>query len=183
MFAPKLLVAGVAALMMQSAMAADTTMFDAFAVDFGTGTRTQRVQLSARSESDHKFFQSNGTHLGLYFEADVGFWRANHWHNIAGASENLMDIGLTPVWRFQNDNKKGLYAELGIGAHLLSKLYDNDTYRLSTAFEFGDHIGIGYVLDNQWEIGAKIQHFSNGGIKHPNTGVNFAVVNATYHFK
>lgn len=182
MFAPKLLVAGVAALMMQSALAADNSMFDAVSVDFGTGTRTQRIQLSASADSGHKFFQSNGTHLGLYYETNVGFWRANHWNNVAGASENLMDIGFTPVARFQNDSKKGFYAEMGIGYHLLSKLYNNDTYKLSTAFQFGDHIGIGYVLDNHWEIGAKIQHYSNAGIKHPNTGVNFAVVKATYHF-
>ena len=41
---------------------------------------------------------------------------------------------------------------------------------------------MGYVLANGWDIGAKIQHFSNGGYKKPNSGVNFFVVKAGYHF-
>ncbi len=182
MFAQILFAAAALALGMQSASADDARLFDAVSVDFGTGTRTQRIQVSASADLERKFFQSNGTHLGTYLETNFGAWRANHWNNETGHSENLVDIGFTPVLRFQNDSKKGLYAEIGIGYHLLSKLYNNDTYKLSTAFQFGDQIGIGYVLDNHWEIGAKIQHFSNGGIKHPNTGVNFAVIKASYHF-
>ena len=69
-----------------------------------------------------------------------------------------------------------------VGFHRLSKLYDNDTYRLSTHFQFGDHVGIGYVFNNKWEIGAKIEHFSNGGYKKPNTGVNFFDIKTSYHF-
>jgi hypothetical protein len=38
------------------------------------------------------------------------------------------------------------------------------------------------VFDNKWEVSAKIQHFSNGGIKEPNSGVNYGVVKAAYHF-
>jgi lipid A 3-O-deacylase len=182
MFAPKLFAAAAAILVMQAAAAAETPLFDAVSLDVASGTRTQMIRFSANAETDLKFFQSNGTHLGMYWESSVGAWRANHWRNVDGASESLVDIGITPVFRFQNDSKKGLYAELGIGYHLLSKLYNNDTYRLSTAFQFGDHVGIGYVFDNHWEFGAKIQHFSNGGIKHPNTGVNFLDLKASYHF-
>ena len=66
--------------------------------------------------------------------------------------------------------------------HQLSKFYNNDGHRLSTLFEFGDHIGIGYVFKNHWEIGAKIEHFSNGGYSEPNSGVNFFDVRTIYHF-
>lgn len=182
MSAPKLLAAAAALLVMHSATAADTPLFDAVSVDLATGTRTQRIQISGSNELDVKFFHSNGTHLGSYLEYNVGFWRANHWNNETGHTERLYDIGLTPVFRFQNDNKKGAYAELGIGYHLLSRLYNNDTFRLSTAFQFGDHVGIGYVFDKHWEIGGKIQHYSNAGIKHPNTGVNSVVFKTSYHF-
>lgn len=46
-----------------------------------------------------------------------------------GRRKNLWDIGFTPVFRFQNDNKKGLYYEAGIGVHALSELYNNDDNR------------------------------------------------------
>jgi len=77
---------------------------------------------------------------------------------------------------------RGFYMEGGIGFHRLSDLYNNDGRRLSTLFQFGDHIGAGYIFDNKWEIGAKIQHFSNGGYRKPNSGVNFIEVKGAYHF-
>ncbi len=58
----------------------------------------------------------------------------------------------------------------------VSELYNNDNNKLSTAFQFGDHLGAGYVFNNGWELGMKLQHFSNGGIKKPNSGVNFITV-------
>jgi hypothetical protein len=54
--------------------------------------------------------------------------------------------------------------------------------RLSTHFQFGDHIATGYVFDNNWEVALKLQHFSNGGYKKPNTGINYIEVKAAYHF-
>ncbi|WP_423682369.1 acyloxyacyl hydrolase [Undibacterium sp. WLHG33] len=44
------------------------------------------------------------------------------------------------------------------------------------------HIGVGYVFNNGWEAGLKIQHFSNGAIKKPNPGVNVATLIVGYHF-
>jgi len=66
--------------------------------------------------------------------------------------------------------------------HMLSKLYNNSDNRLGTHFQFGDHIGMGYVFDNKWEAGVKLQHFSNGGYKKPNSGVNYLELKVAYHF-
>jgi len=63
---------------------------------------------------------------------------------------------------------------------LLSELYDNNDRKLSTAFQFGDHVGIGYVFQNNLDLGLKVQHFSNGSIKQPNQGINFGVVRVSY---
>jgi len=101
---------------------------------------------------------------------------------VPGATQNIGDIGITPVLRWQSDDKHGLYAEAGIGAHLLSEVYNNNGRAFSTSFQFGDHIGVGYVFNNKLDIALKVQHFSNGGIKHPNSGVNFAVLKAGYPF-
>jgi hypothetical protein len=44
--------------------------------------------------------------------------------------------------------------------------------RFSTAFNFGDHIGIGYRTGRgEWSL--RLQHFSNAGIDTPNPGEDF----------
>lgn len=182
MFTKKVLASVATLLAMQGAYAANDQLVDSVSVDYGSAAKVQMVRLSAAKDWDVRWFQSNGTHLSGYWELSAGAWKESQYKNISGNTAHLWDVGFTPVFRFQNDNKKGLYYEGGIGVHRLSKLYDNDTYRLSTHFQFGDHVGIGYVFDNNWEVAGKIQHFSNGGYKKPNTGVNFLEVKAAYHF-
>jgi lipid A 3-O-deacylase len=181
MFTKKMIAAAAALLATQAAFASDK-LVDSVSVDVGTGEFVQMVRLNAAKDWDTRWFQSNGTHLSGYWEASTGVWQENRYMNQPGEERHLWDIGFTPVFRFQNDNKKGLYYEGGIGVHMLSKLYNNDDNRLSTHFQFGDHIGMGYVFDNNWEVAAKLQHFSNGGYKKPNSGVNFFELKAAYHF-
>jgi hypothetical protein len=38
------------------------------------------------------------------------------------------------------------------------------------------------VFSNGLDVGLKLQHFSNGGIKKPNSGANFAVLRVAYPF-
>ncbi len=182
----KTLVSGItlAASMMaaQAAFAADDKLVDSVYTELATGAKIKMVRVGATSDWSQRWFDSNGTHLSGYWDASFGAWRGDQYRNIPGQHQNLVDVGLTPVFRFENSNKKGWYYEGGIGVHMLSKLYDNDDNRLSTHFQFGDHLGIGYVFDNKWELAAKIQHFSNGGYKKPNSGVNYAVVKLAYHF-
>jgi lipid A 3-O-deacylase len=70
----------------------------------------------------------------------------------------------------------------GIGMHYLPSTYDNNGRQLSDDFQFGSHLGVSYVFGNRVDIGLRIQHISNGGIKEPNDGVNFAVIRAGYRF-
>lgn len=182
MYAKKMMVAATALVAMQVAHAAGDSLIDSVSVDYGSSAKVHMLRLGAQQDWSARWFQSNGSHLSGYWEASLGFWRESQYRNIPGATENLWDIGLTPVFRWENDSKKGMYYEAGIGVHRLSELYDNDSYRLSTRFQFGDQIGLGYVFDQHWEMGAKIQHFSNGGYKKPNTGVNYLEVKAAYHF-
>ncbi len=163
-------------------LGAGASSIDSASVDFGSFSKIKMLRLAVQSDWDQRWFASNGTHLGGYWEANLSYWRGDAYRNVPGQRQSLTDIGITPVWRFQADDKRGLYAEGAIGVHRLSQLYDNNDYRLSTHFQFGDHIGIGYVLANGWDIGAKIQHFSNGGYKKPNSGQNFFVVKAGTHF-
>lgn len=161
-----------------------TTAFavDSASLEIGSGNKTQMTRVGLQWKWDSKWWQSNGTHIGGYWDLTASQWRANRFRNIPGNSQNLIDIGLTPVFRWQRDNLKGWYAEAGIGAHYLSEIYDNNDRQFSTKFQFGDHLGFGYVFSNNVDVGIRIQHFSNASIKQPNDGANFAVLRASYAF-
>jgi len=154
---------------------------DSASVEFGTGNKTQMARLGLQWNWENQWWKSNGTHIGGYWDLSLAQWRGTRFQN-SDNTQNITSIGITPVFRFQSDTLKGFYGEAGIGAHYLSDLYNNNGRQLSTRFEFGDHLGIGYVFQNKADLGLKIQHFSNGGIKHPNNGVNFAVIRLGYPF-
>lgn len=176
--AVKVLCANIAIIGIQSSSHA----VDSASVEAGTGNQTRMVRFGAQWNWASKWWQSNDTHIGTYWDLTLAQWRGTQFQNRPDAIQNITDIGITPVLRFQRDSKTGLYAEAGIGAHLLSRVYNNNGHDLSTAFQFGDHIGIGYVFANKLDLGLKIQHFSNGGIKQPNNGVNFAFLSAKMIF-
>ena len=185
MFSPntllKSLVAATAVLAAQSGFA-DDKLVDSASFEVGTGKKVQMVRFAAQSDWSQRWFESNGTHLSGYWDANLAQWRGNAYQSKPGQKQNITVVGFTPVFRFERDDKKGWYGEGGIGVTMLSKLYDNADNRLSTHFQFGDHIGAGYVFDNKWEVGMKIQHYSNGGYKKPNSGVNWLVAKVSYHY-
>jgi len=156
--------------------------FDSASIEVGAGDHTKLVRAGAQWNWEKQWWQSNGTHISGYWDATFAQWRNNHHQNVPGNSQTIAVLGITPVFRAQRDNQKGLYAEAGIGAHLLSELYDNAGRKLSTRFQFGDHVGVGYVFENNLDLGIKIQHFSNGSIKKPNSGVDFAVIRIRHRF-
>lgn len=155
---------------------------DSLSVELGTGDKTKMVRVGAQWKWNASWWQSNGTHIGGYWDLTAAQWKGNRFRNIPGNTQNITALGITPVFRFQNDSLRGFYAEAGIGAHLLSALYDNNDQQLSTRFQFGDQIGVGYVFANNADVSLKVQHFSNGSIKKPNDGVNFAVVRVSFPF-
>lgn len=174
----------VVALLAGQANAADTDAgwVDSASFDFGTGPNVRMARIAVQNNWDSRWFASNGHHLGGYWDLSASWWRGTAYRNVPGARQNLAVVGITPVVRYQRDDKRGWYGEAGIGANLFSELYNNDGNRLSTAFQFGDHIGIGYVTPTNWDFALKFQHFSNASIKRPNNGANFIIASARYHF-
>ncbi len=172
----------LAAMLLPFAGQASAAPFDSASLEIGSGRKVQMARVALQSNWERRWFSSNGSHLGGYWDLSLAQWRGSASGNIPGARQHLLDLGMTPVLRLQSDTLRGWYAEGGIGVHVLSKLYDNNSDYLSTRFQFGDHLGAGYVFDNGWEAGFQLQHFSNGGIKRPNSGVNFLVIKAARSF-
>ena len=57
-------------------------------------------------------------------------------------------------------------------------------FSFSSNFQFGDHVagGVRFGDKGQYDVQLRLQHLSNGGIKHPNPGINFAILGFQYHF-
>ena len=108
-------------------------------------------------------------------ELGGGIWRVP---DFAGTTQRF-DLHATPVWR---GDFARTYVEGGIGVYLLSQIINNDATHMSTSFEFGSHIGAGLRLGERGEtrVGIALQHLSNAGIKEPNGGVNFVLLNASF---
>ena len=55
---------------------------------------------------------------------------------------------------------------------------------VSTEFNFHSHLALGHTLgaEAEHDIGLRIEHFSNAGIRSPNPGMNFASLRYTYRF-
>lgn len=167
------------------ALLASTSAFagiDSAALEVGAGARVQMVRASVQKSWSRPMWQSNGTHIAGHWDYSIAHWRGTAYRNVRGDHQNLTDIGVTPTFRFQRDSAQGWYLEGAIGVHLLSELYNNDGNRLSTAFQFGDHVGVGYVFPSGWDAAVKVQHFSNGSIKRPNSGANFLVLRVARPF-
>jgi hypothetical protein len=164
-------VAGIVALFAQVSHAAGTGYVDSASLELGANRQQQMLRLAVQNDWERRWFASNGRHLAGYWETNVALWRLNAYQNVPGRRKNIAVVGFTPVLRYQNDSKLGWYGEVGVGVNLLSELYKNRDKELSTAFQFGDLIGVGYTTA-KWDLGLRFQHYSNASIKSPNGGAN-----------
>lgn len=109
----------------------------------------------------------------------AGEWRAHD------PGHSFTQVGVTPVLRlYPNAWGSGWFVEGAIGANAITQHYENRGKHFSTVFNFGDHLGVGrrFGTSMQHEVTLRVEHFSNGGISHPNPGENFVQVRYTRRF-
>ena len=130
-----------------------------------------------------KLVEAGNWHLGGYWESDFSYWTNN---SFAKTNSGLVEFGFTPVFRIQQTTRSALspYLEAGVGLHLLSRTSVSTQRQFGSAFQFGDHIGVGVRFGDKghYDIGYRYQHLSNAGIKGPNQGINFHELRLQYHF-
>lgn len=120
----------------------------------------------------------------VHWEAAFGRWAGDREAN-RYQTRWTTQVGLTPVLRWQAvDDGPHWFIEAGIGANIVTPIYRRDSKSFSTAFNFGDHVGIGWRFgaSDRHELALRIQHFSNAGIKLPNPGENFRQLRYTCSF-
>ncbi|MFW3614804.1 acyloxyacyl hydrolase [Billgrantia antri] len=76
---------------------------------------------------------------------------------------------LTPMLRYTFAGQRNVYLEGGIGVAVFldARIGSRD---LSTAFQFQDRLALGGSL-GPGELSLSVAHYSNGGIKDPNEGI------------
>ena len=159
---------------------ASSHAIDGVSVEGGNGDGADMGRIGAQWNWKSKWFQGPNWHLGGYWDLSLGYW---HRDARAGLNEDITEIGLTPVFRWQRNDLKGPYVEAAIGFHVLSKTSIGDK-RFSTMFQFGDHLGAGYRFGakGEYDLSYRLQHLSNGSIKKPNNGITFNQIRFQYHF-
>lgn len=162
--------------------ASNAVAVDTFSTELATGNKSQFVRVGAQWNMNQSWMKTNKSELWAYWDLTLAAWRENKYQNVPGASRNFIDIGLTPTLRWQALNHQGVYVEAGLGPHINSAVYNNNGRRLSTNLQFGTVLGLGYVMSNGLDLALRVEHFSNGGIKQPNNGVNVAIVKVGYKF-
>ena len=154
---------------------------DGVAVELGSGDGADMGRVAVQWDWNKRWLQGQNWHLGGYWDLGLGYWR--HDDVRPGQNDEIFEIGLTPVFRVQQNDLRGLYGEIGIGAHFLSRTSLGDK-KFSTSFQFGDHLGVGYRFGAKgaFDLSYRYKHLSNGGIKRPNNGINFNQVRLQYRF-
>jgi lipid A 3-O-deacylase len=128
------------------------------------------------------WWEIGGFHFTVVGEAHVAYWDIRE----SGAvNPNIWEFGLTPMFRFiKSSGWFRPYVEAGVGVRILSHVRETQDRTFSTAFQFADVVGVGaqFGAHQNYQAGFRFQHLSNGGIEHPNPGINFSQIYVQYNF-
>ena len=108
------------------------------------------------------------------------------WHASEGVSNrSLVDFRAYPVLRLESSTVAGIvpYVEGSVGLNMLTHTRI-DERQLSTAFQFGEFVGVGIAFGDkrEFDVGVRYQHVSNADIKKPNDGLTFGSLVFQYRF-
>ena len=146
---------------------------DAMYVQVGAGKRVASATVGLTWDIPWRHENALGT-WDAYLDLSLGHWRTSR-HGAGPGHENTTRLGVTPVLRLQPKGWNRFFIEAGIGLNWIFPTYQNGNRQFSTAFNFGDHLAVGWLfgLADKQEVTLGVQHFSNAGIRHPNPGENF----------
>ncbi len=119
----------------------------------------------------------NGSRLTLSGEFGLSYWHKSGVDS--GERDSLWQLSAIPLFRYWATER--FYVEGGIGATAFNHT-SIGSKQISTAFQFGDHIGLGYRVTNNVMLGYRYSHFSNAGIKKPNPGLDVHQITLTQRF-
>ncbi len=138
-------------------------------------------RLGLQWDWNENLYELSGWKLSSYWQLEFAKWQSNS--NPTQEAANVT-AGIIPMFHFLG--KPGFmqpYVDVGVGITLFtdSKLAGHE---FGSNFQFTDILGAGFNVGarNQWGIGYKFQHYSNGSVRPPNSGINFHQLTLTYHY-
>ncbi len=141
----------------------------------GAGEHYQRIELAWESPSFWRYqFSGNKGHLDLVGEFGAAYWRAN-----GSRSPNAWQFNAIPILRWTMNER--FYLEAGVGPTVFTRTRVASE-EISTALQFGSHIGAGMYVSDSSRIGVRYSHFSNANIKTPNPGLDVLQLTYTYQY-
>lgn len=114
-----------------------------------------------------------GTEVSGLTEASISHWSAP---TASDGRRSFTQVALVPMFRFRPDQGRSpWFGEAGIGISTMDHHFVTTDKQFTTAFNFVDVLGVGrsFGAGRAQEIGLRLQHVSNAGIKIPNPGQNF----------
>ena len=131
-----------------------------------------------------RWFAERAWTLGAYWDLQAGRWSgplspASRTRRCGTSASPRCSASSAPRAR-----RLVPYFEAAIGFHLLSDVRINADTNFTTHFQYGDHSAAGVLFGAQqrYDLSLRVQHLSNGGIAHPNPGINFIELRAAYRF-
>lgn len=157
----KILTLAAAAALGLSSQAAQAVDFSVAAGRSGESTNVYR--LGAQWNWDRSWMQSDVGRLTGYWDAGYTYWDGDK-----AASNHSLSFTPVFVYEFAGETVRP-YLEAGIGVAFFDST-ELEEHDLGSSFQFEDRLGAGLRFSGQ-EIGIRAMHYSNGGIKEPNDGV------------
>ena len=163
-------------------LAGTAVAVESIGIEAGTGDHVNVVGVDVGFGEWRRGSFGGGWSWSLYGKLGVAQWEGR---DDGTAHKHVTDFSAYPVLRLDRDVAATCspYLEAAIGAHLLSRTRINDR-QLSTAFQFGEFAGAGCTFGEtrQFDLGVRLQHVSNGGIKEPNCGLTYVSIAFRYRF-
>ncbi len=134
------------------------------------------VHASIRDSFNGRWLKNETGVLVAHWEAGIGHWNPQGHGNWAG---NAL---VAARYEFNSNKTWGPYVEYGWGGAYVSRLQASDHRTLSTHFQFINRLEVGLRFGEKQEneLGLAYWHYSNGGIKKPNPGVDFLSLRYTH---
>lgn len=143
----------------------------------GYGDHYKRAEIAWESPSlwRYRFSDADYGRLDLVAELGAAYWMADG----SRSPSNAWQFSAIPFLRWTWAER--YYLEVGVGPTVFSRTRFAGK-NISSAFQFGDHIGIGAHISDASSVSLRYSHFSNAGIKEPNPGLNVLQLMYTYQY-
>lgn len=144
--------------------------------DYGVGEQYQRATVNYETPTIWSYRLKNSWgRIDLAGEFGASYWWADDPRTPDQSADKVWQISAIPMFRWLTASP--LYLEMGIGPTIFSRTrFAGES--ISTAFQFGDHLGLGLLIGQNTRIRLRYSHFSNASIKKPNPGLD--IVQFTY---